>query len=133
VKGAADGSDLVIFRRSAAAESDILSEPGWAQSAKRKLSLLQFAEEFGNVAKACKIMGYHRDTFSELRLAGTEVGPSGVHGGDASVTAADLLYDRVLPLYEALGVTIGAILTDNGRWFCGIQERHQYELLPTAA
>lgn len=45
------------------------------------------------------------------------------------VTAADLLYDRVLPFYEALGVTVGAILTDNGREFCGIQERHPYELL----
>lgn len=37
------------------------------------------------------------------------------------VTAADLLYDRVLPFYEALGVKVGAILTDNGREFCGIQ------------
>lgn len=225
------------------------------QSIKRKLSLLQLAEELGNVSKACRIMGYHRDTFyevrrafqvggvaalveekrgprhphpnrvapeveekildyalsfpthgpqrvsNELRLAGTEVGPSGVrgvwsrhgietrykrlmrlehhaqgdtivlsenqirllerhsvefrcrhveasrpgellnqghlllghaqgrrqglrtgrrrcvllarlrqgvHGEDAGHTAADLLYDRVLPFYEALGVKIGA-------------------------
>ncbi len=33
------------------------------QSTRRKLSLLQLAEELGNVSKACKIMGYHRDTF----------------------------------------------------------------------
>ena len=33
-----------------------------SQSTKRKLSLLQLAEELGNVSKACKIMGYHRDT-----------------------------------------------------------------------
>ena len=33
------------------------------QSTKRKLSLLQLAEELGNVSKACKLMGYHRDTF----------------------------------------------------------------------
>ena len=45
------------------------------------------------------------------------------------VTAADLLYDRVLPFYEALGVTVGAILSDNGREFCGLPERHPYELL----
>lgn len=45
------------------------------------------------------------------------------------VTAADLLYDRVLPFYEALGVTVGAVLTDNGREFCGIQGHHPYELL----
>jgi hypothetical protein len=39
------------------------------------------------------------------------------------VTAADLLYDRVL------GAKTGAVLTDNGREFCGIQDRHPYELL----
>jgi transposase InsO family protein len=246
-----------------------------SQSTKRKLSLLQLAEELGNVSRACKVMGYHRDTFyevrrafqvggvaalveekrgpknphpnrvapeieakildyglrfpthgsqrvsNELRLAGTEVGPSGVRGvwlrhnlatryqrlmrleqeaqGDTIVlseqqikllerhsadfrlrhveasrpgellnqdtfywgtmkgvgkiyvqvvvdvfcslafakvytakmpiTAADLLYDRVLPFYEALGVEVGAILTDNGREFCGLPEKHPYELL----
>lgn len=245
-----------------------------SQSTKRKLSLLQVAEEFGNVSKACKLMGYHRDTFyevrrafqiggvaalveekrgprnphpnrvapeieqkildyaltfpthgpqrvsNELRLTATEVSPGGVRGvwlrrgietrykrlmrleqhaqGDTlvlsdaqirllerhsvefrcrhveaswpgellnqdtfywgtlkgvgkvyvqvvvdvfcslafakvytakmPVTAADLLYDRVLPFYEALGVKVGAILTDNGREFCG-QERHPFELL----
>lgn len=246
-----------------------------AQSTKRKLSLLQLAEELGNVSKACKLMGYHRDTFyevrrafqvggtaalveekrgprnphpnrvsaeveqsildyalsfpthgsqrvsNELRLSGTEVGPSGVRGvwirhsietrykrlmrleqhaqGDTlllsdaqvrllerhsvdfrcrhvessrpgellsqdtfywgtlkgvgkvyvqvivdvfcslafakvytskmPVTAADLLYDRVLPFYEALGVKVGAILTDNGREYCGLADRHPFELL----
>jgi len=40
-----------------------------SQSTKRKLSLLQLAEELGNVAKAAKIMGYHRDTFYEVRKA----------------------------------------------------------------
>lgn len=39
------------------------------QSTKRKLSLLQLAEELGNVSKACKIMGYHRDTFYEVKRA----------------------------------------------------------------
>lgn len=40
-----------------------------SQSIKRKLSLLQLAEELGNVSKACKVMGYHRDTFYEVRRA----------------------------------------------------------------
>jgi transposase InsO family protein len=246
-----------------------------SQSTKRKLSLLQLAEELGNVSKACKIMGYHRDSFyeirrafqvggvaalveekrgprgphpnrvtpeveqrildyalaspthgahrvaNELRLEGHSVSPSGVRGvwlrheietrtkrllrlereaqGEAFVlsekqiallerhsvdfrcrhveasrpgellnqdtfywgtlkgvgkvyvqvvvdvfcslafakvynskmpiTAVDLLYDRVLPFYEALGVPVGAILTDNGREFCGKPETHPYELL----
>ena len=45
------------------------------------------------------------------------------------MTACDLLYDRVLPFYEALGVTLGAVLTDNGREFCGRPAAHPYELL----
>ena len=246
-----------------------------AQSTRRKLSLLQLAEELGSVSKACKIMGYHRDTFyevkrafqvggtaalveqkrgprgphpnrvaeaieqkildyalafpthgaqrvaNELRLEGVNVGPSGVRGvwlrhdletrhkrllrleaearntalvlteqqvqllerysadfrcrhvessrpgellnqdtfywgtlkgvgkvyvqvvvdtfcslafakmytAKFPVTACDLLYDRVLPFYEALGVEVGAVLTDNGREFCGRPEQHPYELL----
>jgi len=40
-----------------------------SQSTRRKLSLLQLAEELGNVSKACKLMGYHRDTFYEVRRA----------------------------------------------------------------
>lgn len=235
-------------------------------SIKRKLSLLQLADELGNVARACKIMGYHRDTFyevrrafqtggvaalvesrrgargphpnriapeieakvldyclrrpthgaqrvsNELRLTGVEVSPSGVRGvwlrndletrykrlmrleresrenttfiltedqvrllerhspdfrcrhvessapgellnqdtfywgtlkgvgkvyvqvvvdtfcslafakcysSKMPITACDLLYERVLPFYDALGVPVKAILTDNGREFCG--------------
>jgi len=40
-----------------------------SQSTRRKLSLLKLAEELGNVSKACQIMGYHRDTFYEVRRA----------------------------------------------------------------
>jgi transposase InsO family protein len=246
-----------------------------AQSTKRKLSLLQLAEELGNVSKACKIMGYHRDTFyevkkafkvggiaalveerrgpknphpnrvsqeiedeildfclaqptygsqrvaNELRLRGIDVSPSGVRGvwlrhdletrykrllrleqkaqetthvlsdeqvrllerhspefrmrhvetsapgellnqdtfywgqlkgvgkiyvqvvvdafcslafakmytSKMPITAADTLYDRVLPFYEALGVAVKTILTDNGREFSGRPEQHPYQLL----
>ena len=45
------------------------------------------------------------------------------------ITSAELLYDRVLPFYEALGVPVKAILTDNGREYCGRPEQHPYELL----
>jgi len=245
------------------------------QSTRRKLSLLQLAAELGNVSKACQIMGYHRDSFyeikrafqmggtaglieqrrgargphpnrvspeveekildyalsypthgsqrvaNELRMQNIQVSPSGVRGvwvrhdlvtrhkrllrlersaqdttyvlTDAQiqllerhstdfrcrhvessrpgellnqdtfywgtlkgvgkvyvqvlvdtfcslafakvytakfpVTACDLLYDRVLPFYEALGIEIGAVLTDNGREFCGKPASHPYELL----
>ena len=36
----------------------------WAQSTRRKLSLLHLAQELQSVSKARRIMGYHRDTFS---------------------------------------------------------------------
>ena len=246
-----------------------------SQSTRRKLSLLQLAEELGNVSKACRIMGYHRDTFyevrrafqvggvaglveerrgpkgphpnrvseeveekilayalehpthgqqrvaNELRLQGMNVSPAGVRGvwmrngletrhrrllrleqhaqedtfvlseeqiellerhsvdfrcrhvesqrpgellnqdtfywgtlkgvgkvyvqvvvdtfcslafakiytSKMPITACDLLYARVLPFYEALGVEIGAVLTDNGREFCGKPDSHPFELL----
>jgi transposase InsO family protein len=247
-----------------------------SQSTKRKLSLLQLAEELNNLSRACKIMGFHRDTFyearrafqtsgvgalveqrrgargphpnrvsaeaearvleyclsrpthgaqrvsDELRLAGVEVSPSGVRGiwlradletrykrlmrlerhcrenttfvltdeqvrllerhspefrerhvessapgellnqdtfywgtlkgvgkvyvqvvidtfcslafakcysSKMPITACDLLYERVLPFYDALGMPVQSILTDNGREFCGKPESHPYELL----
>ena len=40
-----------------------------SQKTRRKLSLLKLAEDLGNVTKACQIMGYHRDTFYEVRRA----------------------------------------------------------------
>ena len=47
-----------------------------------------------------------------------------VYTSKMPVTAAELLYDRVLPFYEALGVEVKAVLTDNGREFCGRPESH---------
>jgi transposase InsO family protein len=52
-----------------------------------------------------------------------------VYTSKMPVTAADLLYDRVLPFYDELGVPVGSILTDNGREFCGKPEANPYELL----
>ena len=35
--------------------------------ARRKLSLLQLGQELGNVSKACRIVGYSREHFYEIR------------------------------------------------------------------
>ena len=35
--------------------------------ARRKLSLLELASEMNNVSKACRIMGYSRQLFYEIR------------------------------------------------------------------
>src|SRR5262245_16078007 len=44
------------------------------------------------------------------------------------ITAADLLNDRVLPLFEEHDVKLLRVLTDRGSEFCGNPERHEYEL-----
>ena len=62
------------------------------------------------------------DTFYSLGFAK-------VYNSKMPVTASDLLYERVLPIYDALGVPVKAILTDNGREFCCRSESHPYELL----
>ena len=35
--------------------------------ARRKLSLLQLAQEMGNVSRACRLIGYSRQQFYEIR------------------------------------------------------------------
>ena len=44
------------------------------------------------------------------------------------ITGADLLNDRVLPLFEAHGMGLIRMLTDRGTEFCGKVEQHDYEL-----
>ena len=43
--------------------------------ARRKLSLLQLAQELGNVSKACRLMGYSRQQFYEIRRNYQTYGP----------------------------------------------------------
>lgn len=44
------------------------------------------------------------------------------------ITGADLLNDRVLPLFEEHGMSILRMLTDRGTEYCGKVEQHDYEL-----
>jgi len=43
-------------------------------------------------------------------------------------TAADVLYDRVLPFYESQGLRVEHVLTDNGREYCGRAMIHPYQI-----
>ena len=45
-----------------------------------------------------------------------------------SITAADLLNDRVLPFYQSQDLPMLRILTDRGTEYCGKVEQHDYEL-----
>jgi|SRR5262245_8845424 len=81
------------------------------QGTRRKLSLLQLAAELENVSKACQIMGYHRDSFYEIKRAfqmgGTAAlieqrrGPRGPHPNRVPQEVEDkiLEYALVHPTY----------------------------------
>jgi len=43
-------------------------------------------------------------------------------------TAVDILYDRVLPFYEAHELMVEHLLTDNGKEYCGRPMIHPYEI-----
>ncbi len=72
--------------------------------ARRKLSLLQLAQELGNVSKACKIVGYSRQQFYEIRrnfqLYGAEglidqlPGPKGPHPNRVSEEIEQAVLDQ---------------------------------------
>lgn len=61
------------------------------------------------------------DTYSKVAFAK-------LYTTKTPITAADLLNDRVLPFFEDHGLPILRILTDRGTEFCGVVERHDYEL-----
>lgn len=47
------------------------------------------------------------------------------------MTAVDLLHNRVLPHFEAAGISLERVLTDNGREYCGRPLHHPFELYLT--
>lgn len=50
-----------------------------------------------------------------------------LHTGKLPVCSVAVLHNDVLPKYEEWNIPVGAVLTDNGREFCGT-ENHPYEL-----
>lgn len=61
------------------------------------------------------------DTYSKVAAAK-------LYNQKTPITAADLLNDKVFPLFEAHDVSLLRILTDRGTEFCGKPEQHDYEL-----
>ncbi len=113
-----------------------------SQSTKRKLSLLQLAAELENVSKACSIMGYHRDSFYEIKRAfqmgGTAAlvesrgGPRNPHPNRvcSEVEAAILDYSLKFPTHGATRTAnelrLGGI-TVSGSGVRGVWLRHDLE------
>jgi transposase InsO family protein len=58
----------------------------------------------------------------------TKVACAKLYDRKTPITAADLLNDRVVPLFEEHDVKLLRILTDRGSEYCGNPERHEYEL-----
>jgi len=61
------------------------------------------------------------DTYSKVAVAK-------LYTGKTPLTAADLLNDRVIPLFEGKGVLLQRILTDRGTEYCGRHDEHPYQL-----
>jgi transposase InsO family protein len=57
-----------------------------------------------------------------------KVGFAKLYTEKTSITAADLLNDRVVPFFEEHGIPLTRILTDRGTEYCGAPDRHPYEL-----
>jgi transposase InsO family protein len=61
------------------------------------------------------------DTYSKVAAAK-------LYTSKTALAAADLLNDRVLPMFEAHGGQLLRMLTDRGTEFCGRHDEHAYEL-----
>ena len=59
------------------------------------------------------------------------VGPA-LHLEDAG-DHVQILNNHVLPFFEEHGVRVQTVLGDNGREFCGREDRHPYELVPATS
>jgi transposase InsO family protein len=61
------------------------------------------------------------DTYTKVALAK-------LYDRKNALVAADMLNDKVIPLYEESGITLLRILTDRGTEYCGGREHHEYQL-----
>jgi transposase InsO family protein len=61
------------------------------------------------------------DTYSKVAAAK-------LYTDKTPIAAADLLNDRVLPLFEEHDIPLTRMLTDRGTEYCGAHDRHPYEL-----
>lgn len=57
-----------------------------------------------------------------------KVAQTKLYGSKETITSADLLNDRVMPVYEAHDIRLQRILTDRGTEYCGKKEDHAYQL-----
>lgn len=61
------------------------------------------------------------DTYSKVATAK-------LYDRKVALVAADMLNDRVIPMYDAYGIPLLRILTDRGTEYCGAREHHEFQL-----
>lgn len=61
------------------------------------------------------------DTYSKVATAK-------LYDRKIALVAADILNDRVLPIYEQYNIPLMRILTDRGTEYCGAREHHEFQL-----
>src|ERR1700748_337270 len=101
----------------------------------------QDKEAYGEFDSACPGYCAAQDTFYVGTLKGvgriyqqtvidtySKVGFAKLYDSKTPITAADTLNDRVLPFFEAQGITVSRVLTDRGTEYCGHPQSHPYEL-----
>jgi len=57
-----------------------------------------------------------------------KVAEAKLYSNKDAITAADLLNDRVIPMYEEQDIKLMRILTDRGTEYCGKLEKHPFQL-----
>jgi transposase InsO family protein len=98
-------------------------------------------EAHGEFASECPGYCGAQDTFYVGTLKGvgriyqqtfidtySKVGFAKLYDRKTPITAADTLNDRVVPFFEAHGIPLSRVLTDRGTEYCGLPDRHEYEL-----
>jgi transposase InsO family protein len=67
----------------------------------------------------------YQQTFVDTYSA---VASAKLYTNKTALTAADLLNDRVIPLFEEQGMELERVLTDRGSEYCGKHDEHPYQL-----
>jgi len=58
----------------------------------------------------------------------TKVATVKLYDRKLALVAADMLNDRVIPMYDNYGIPLMRILTDRGTEYCGTKEHHEFQL-----
>lgn len=76
----------------------------------------------GYIKGVCKT---YQQTFIDTY---TKVATAKLYDRKIALVAADMLNDRVIPMYDQYSILLMRILTDRGTEYCGAREHHEFQL-----